>query len=366
MPEALVDLRCDIRATKETDLFEKEVNRRSSLKYITDEWHNIPTSAVVRLNEVPDRASGVTISGYTEVPHLPTVSGQFYVDYVLGYVTFHTSDANKPVNPIYFGKGSAVDAEDINKVYELLTQLNSTGNALRAYAQSTPNTSISIKKGNFYMGPRLVKFLGNDVVRMGTGGEYVVSAMNTNYYNKILFAIDTTRRLNKYEGTPAGDKASVVEPAIPREEMPVCLVTVQDDGSAQAGSILPINEGDIEDRRLFLSRPLAKKYFSVPIFGTVITGTVFDGFVWDEDVVITRVSMHAMSAPSGGIVSIDLLKNGQAQGRVVSLASGTMYNTADIQYLDYATGDMLGIGVTEVDPQEACEGLRVILHYLSY
>jgi hypothetical protein len=211
-----------------------------------------------------------------------------------------------------------------------------------------------------------VKFLGNDAVRTGRDGEYVVSAMSANYYNKVLFTIDSTGRLKKYEGTPAGDRDSVVEPPMPREEMPVCLVTIQDDGSAQAGSILPVNESDIEDRRLLLYKPIARKYLTVPIFGTVITGTVFDGFVWDEDVVITKVSLHTMSAPAGGTVSINLLKNGQAQGRIVSLASGTMYNTADIQYLDYATGDMLGIGVTGVDPQETCEGLRIILHYLSY
>ena len=108
MPDAIEDIKMDVRVAVETAAFTTEVNRRDSLQYITAEFHIIPSDSPyrVRLDEVPDKESGVNITNFAETPSLPTQSGEFYVDWVMGYVYFHSSDVGKVVNPQYFGRGS--------------------------------------------------------------------------------------------------------------------------------------------------------------------------------------------------------------------------------------------------------------------
>ena len=250
MAVALQDLRTDIRA-QHIVTFSTEVNRRTSLQSIADEYHVVSRTSpyYIRLEEVPDSGYGVTVPNYTESSSMPTSSTEFYVDYSIGYVYFYSSEAGKQVSADYFGKGSAVDAEDINAHTSAMQKAQVITERLRPYAQDTPDQSIGIKSGIYFIGKTWRNYSGNTAIRMGTGGEYQVSAMTANYYNRVLFTLDSVGLLKKYEGTPAANPGDLIPPPVPAVELPVCIVTVHDDGTGSAGTIDNINDSDVLDVR---------------------------------------------------------------------------------------------------------------------
>ncbi len=369
MPTELQDFQCDIRAiTKRMKTpFSTETNRRDTLKYITDEYHSIPSSYPyrIRLEEMPDRDSGVSIAGFTETPYMPTQAGQFFVDWVMGYVYFHPDDANSVVNPIYFGKGSIVDAEDFNIITSELSHARDVTNGLRPSAQDTPNTSIKIEPGAFYVGNTQINFLGNSNIRLGTNGEYQVSALTQNYYNKILFTIDTTARLKKYEGMQGQTPELATPTNPPAGELPVCLVTIQDDGTGQAGTIKNVQDSDIKDLRPYLQAPGAQsQYLNAYLEGYPTLGEIFfDGFYFKEPVSIDKVTLYARSAPGGGSLQIELMKNSSVTGSVATLAQGMQHQTSSVTPVNFTPADKLGLKVVAVDPQEQAEGITVVIFY---
>jgi hypothetical protein len=60
-----------------------------------------------------------TAEWWTKVGYVPTQSKEYYVNYRNGNVTFHSSDASKTVQVSYEGRGSLVDAEDVNQLIEI-------------------------------------------------------------------------------------------------------------------------------------------------------------------------------------------------------------------------------------------------------
>lgn len=115
-----------------------------------------------------------------------------------------------------------------------------------AEQQSSPDDTIAIYAGIIYFGTTKIEYPGLDIVDLGTGGAFEVSAMTADYYNKILFTINSSGTLEATEGTAHAVLGSVIEPIIPHEKYPVCLVSVQDDGTGTAGTILTIEQDEIE------------------------------------------------------------------------------------------------------------------------
>ena len=77
----------------------------------------IPPSKVLKLKEVPDDGSvnvKPSIPGLTETTTYPPSTGQFYVNYCDGYIEFHNDQIGQSVAITYWGKGSLVEADDIN------------------------------------------------------------------------------------------------------------------------------------------------------------------------------------------------------------------------------------------------------------
>jgi len=96
-------------------------------------------STMVKLVEVPLQStpiSTVLISGYTETTVPLPPAGQFYVDYVNGYLTFNASANGNTVLVTYYGRGSEIDAVDINELQEPV------GAAMDIDGTLTPNAII--------------------------------------------------------------------------------------------------------------------------------------------------------------------------------------------------------------------------------
>lgn len=115
----------------------------------------------------------------------------------------------------------------------------------RVKAQSIPDRTIQILEEIMYFGSNRVDYAGNSNVDLGTGGAYETEALAANYYNKILFTLDSSGTLKSYDGTGASTPGAVTEPTLPSSEFPICLVTVRDDGFAAAGTILSIEQTEI-------------------------------------------------------------------------------------------------------------------------
>ena len=173
----------------------------------------------------------------------------------IGYVYFYQSEAGKQVSVNYFGKGSAVDAVDINAHTSAIQKAQIVTERLRPFAQEPQDQSIGIKSGVYFVGKTWRNYPGNTAIRMGTGGEYQVSAMSANYYNKVLFTLDSDGLLKKYEGAPAANPQNLLSPPIPAGELPVCIVTVHDNGTGGAGTIDNISGSNILDIRATVVSP---------------------------------------------------------------------------------------------------------------
>jgi len=63
-----------------------------------------------------------TAEFWTEVDYVPTQTKEYQVSYVNGDVNFHSSDAGKTVQVAYEGRGSLVDAEDVNQLIAIASE----------------------------------------------------------------------------------------------------------------------------------------------------------------------------------------------------------------------------------------------------
>jgi len=186
-----------------------------------------------------------------------------------------------------------------------------------AEAQSTPDQTIAIYEGVAYFGTTKVEYAGLAVADLGTSGAFEVSALTADYYNKILFTIDSSGTLAIIEGTEHAVLGSVVEPAIPAGKFPICMVAVQDDGTGTAGTILTIEQSEITQLQGFAS-----------VVGASDTAY---GASWDG---VTAIA-PSKNAVYDKIVAIDAKNNQQdmniliANFRIAVLGSKVKYNLVD-------------------------------------
>ncbi len=118
----------------------KDVTNKWSLHHIESEVLAVPDNPdeygfyTVSLAEIPDNgsspgSSSPKIAGFTEFKGDPVNSktgrlnlspGQFYINYAIGQALFHPSVAGSNLSVDYYAKGSLVEAEEVNWLYERL------------------------------------------------------------------------------------------------------------------------------------------------------------------------------------------------------------------------------------------------------
>jgi len=134
---------------------------------ILNESHIIGTTGIatsspdeVRLREVPlqEVPSSVAIPGFAEVTTAPGTN-EFQVDYENGRITFNATRNGETVFVTYEGRGSQVDAEDINELQDPV------GVALQLDGEITPGhvkpLSISTNPSDNFIFPNDVVVTGN-------------------------------------------------------------------------------------------------------------------------------------------------------------------------------------------------------------
>jgi len=136
------------------------------------------------------------------------------------------------------------------------------------------STSFEIFPGRFFINDTDNYLFGGTTIQMGlTGTTYKTTALPNNYYNKAYFTIGSDNIVHMYEGS--SDSVIPTEnPEIPSNELPICVVTFQDNGLGLAGSIKNLDASSIVDKRGWLNlgnldstcfKAIFKDYFNVII-----------------------------------------------------------------------------------------------------
>ncbi len=107
-------------------------------KSIDDVWNQlnstetriVPSTApyIIELYEIPDDGSvnnKPTITGLSETISYPPSSGEFYINYNTGHISFHADESNTSIDINYWKKGTLVEAEEINYLYNRINTLDS-------------------------------------------------------------------------------------------------------------------------------------------------------------------------------------------------------------------------------------------------
>lgn len=127
--------------------YSSKVNKRliGQSLLITGEPHTVGIVGVftvspnyIKLVEVPAYSSPSTIAipGYNETTNSSPAATEFYVNYTTGYILFNVLADGSSVSVTYYGRGSEIDAVDIN---EMQTPLGICANSEGAL---TPNTIL--------------------------------------------------------------------------------------------------------------------------------------------------------------------------------------------------------------------------------
>jgi len=249
----IYDLGSEITAIKWTVGTEK-TDKRSTYELISPELKVIGSAYpyVVNLEERPYETAGITITDFTEVLVMPTNDNQFYVDYEDSTIYFYSGQAGELVTIYYYGMGSVVAAEDMNRFANFLCSVKDYLTSFLIEPSDPVDTNVNLTGGYINTGTELV-FIPDEIMKFGAGQEYVVSAMTVFYWRKLLVSVNTsTEDMIVTEGSEASTKAGATIPSVPANCKPCAVVSVQDDGNAGAGTIQTISSSNIEDVRAII------------------------------------------------------------------------------------------------------------------
>ncbi len=92
------------------------------------------------------------------------------------------------------------------------------------------------------------------------------------------------------------------------------------------------------------------------LFEAQVDLIIYDGWVAQEDVTITKGSLFAGDAPVGSDMIVDILIDGVAQTRLLTLTDGQNHELTDITDLEVVAGERIGLKFTQagsIDPGNA-------------
>lgn len=202
----------------------------------------------VNLKEKPSPDYPVTVTGYTEVTSIPTEEMTFYVDYDLSLLYFHSSRTLQWILSSYFGTGSPIVSDDVNRFSSLLISLKS---ALFSFLVE----ALSGSRVRMY-GGKFIDSAGNAVntkkelfIDLGPNGNFELNTIAAGYSKKILIGVDVSlSQIAIVEGVAAPKRDGARIPTFSSTFRPVAIITVVESG----GSVVDIVQSDIIPVRNFL------------------------------------------------------------------------------------------------------------------
>ena len=224
-----------------TTLSDTKYPARITPVLITDEEHTISVGVPysLYLKEKPSEDYSITISGYTEITSIPTSATNFYVDFARSIIYFHSSKAGTQVLVTYWGTGSPIIADDVNRFASLLDNLKSALFAFRVEALS--GCRVRIYGGRFISGTTVYE-KKELFMNFGVSGNFLINFVLTGFFKKILIGVNLDSNLiDIVEGAEAPTYDATVIPSFTSTFKPVAIVTVEESG----GSVADITQSDI-------------------------------------------------------------------------------------------------------------------------
>lgn len=109
---------------------------------------------------------------------------------------------------------------------------------------------------------------------------------------------------------------------------------------------------------------IAPSHLSIPIYGQAVDEEiVFDGFKFEEAVDIAAVTLFAREAPTGAALTVDFLKDGAEQTKIITLADGATKQKSAVAGLSYGTLEDMGLKLKSVGSTNAGNGITAVVHY---
>lgn len=203
------------------------------------EAHIIKTSVPysIHLKEKPSEDYSISISGYTESNSSPTSDYEFYIDYDKAVIYFYYGQAGESVSVSYYGTGSPIVADDVNRFTYLLESLKNSfysflveahnGGTVRMYGgKLISGTAIIMKK------ELLIDFC--------QGGNFAVS-ITDGYYRKVVLGVDaSTEEIVKVDGNEALKYDGIKLPSYSSDFRPSAVVTIGSDYSISQQDIISV------------------------------------------------------------------------------------------------------------------------------
>jgi hypothetical protein len=244
------DLKSDL-AIVDWSVGRAKIDKRQTYRLKRPELQVVSSSYpyTIRLKERPYKEPGVAVTGLTEVLILPINPSKFYVDYEDSTLHFHSSKAGKLMRIRYYGMGSVVAANDINKFANFLCSVKGFLTSFLVEASDPINTNVNIVGGYINTGTSLINTI-DKTLKFGTGQEYEVTVTRIFFWRKILVSVNiSTGEIIVSEGAEALTQPTAITPGVPLNCRPCAIVSVQDNGEGSAGTIRSITSSRILDVR---------------------------------------------------------------------------------------------------------------------
>lgn len=117
----------------------------------------------------------------------------------------------------------------------------------------TGTYSFDILPGRVYFSDTNNKYFPGLNVNLGIGGNFQTTGIHSGYFNKVFFTLDDSLNVKRYEGLADTSLENVLDPEIPSNEMPICVVSFQAQGELVGGDIYAFGQTSITDKRNWLN-----------------------------------------------------------------------------------------------------------------
>ncbi len=199
---------------------------------------------------------------------------------------------------------------------------------LAPLANDPIDRSFVVLPGLYYINDTDLGDFPGATINLGPSQPYQTSAIGTGFYNKAFFTMRDDNTVQMYESTANAVSGFVTDPIIPDNELPICILTFQDNGTGLPGTIWPISQSMIFDVRDWLNMGNLDGTTFKPFYKNNNSFIVQKGSAWFNNSYITLSTNLTVTGDVSTTASYYIyLDYNNATGSVTTTSFVTMTNT---------------------------------------
>ena len=94
----------------------------------------------------------------------------------------------------------------------------------------------------------------------------------------------------------------------------------------------------------------------------ILNDTIIDKVRFLSAITLNKISVHAREAPTGAVLTVDILQDQVAQSRTATLAVSTKDQVTDITDINFSTSQDFGLRITGIGSTAPGNDLTVVIH----